>query len=85
MKGEVKFYNAEKRYGFIKGDDGTDYFVHESDLNGGTIRDGDTVEFEPGQGDRGARAKNVKPAGDADTSEPESDADSSDEELDEAA
>ena len=28
--GKVKFYNREKRYGFVTGDDGTDYFFHES-------------------------------------------------------
>ena len=44
--GKVKFYNREKRYGFVTGDDGTDYFFHESMLvDGQQVRDEDKVEF----------------------------------------
>tara|TARA_B100001559_G_C16253851_1_gene508279 strand:+ start:487 stop:684 length:198 start_codon:yes stop_codon:yes gene_type:complete len=58
--GKVKFYNREKRYGFITGDDGVDYFFHQSmlteDVN---IRDEDKVEFKVVDGDRGKQASDV--------------------------
>ena len=42
--GKVKFYNREKRYGFVTGDNGTDYFFHESMLvDGQQVRDEDRV------------------------------------------
>ena len=61
MKGKVKFFNATKGFGFIAGDDGQDYFVHQSGLNAGvTLRENDAVEFEGGPGDRGLKAQNVR-------------------------
>ena len=46
MKGTVKFFNNIKRFGFIAGEDGKEYFVHETGLNEGvTIDEGDSVEF----------------------------------------
>lgn len=61
MKGTVKFYNAEKHFGFIAGDDGKEYFVHSSGLKAGAvIRDKDTVEFDSENGDRGLKAVNVQ-------------------------
>lgn len=59
MKGTVKFYNDEKHFGFITGEDGKDYFVHSSEVEG-SIRNEDSVEFEGEAGDRGLRAKSVK-------------------------
>ena len=60
MKGTVKFFNAEKRFGFISGDDGKDYFVHQSSIKDGTsLRDKESVEFDTEQGDKGMRAVNV--------------------------
>ncbi|MEM4272215.1 MAG: cold shock domain-containing protein [Candidatus Bilamarchaeaceae archaeon] len=62
-EGRVKFFNASKRFGFISGDDGKEYFVHESGLKAGTrIREGDRVKFEIVQGDRGPKAEKVENA-----------------------
>jgi len=60
MKGTVKFFNAGKHFGFIAGEDGKEYFVHTSGLKSDvSIRDNDSVEFDPEQGDRGLKAINV--------------------------
>ena len=60
QKGKVKFYNTAKRYGFITGDDGTDYFFHQSGLNDDIyVKDNDSVEFEVVDGDRGQKAVNI--------------------------
>lgn len=62
-KGTVKFYNAEKGFGFIKNDDGkNETFVHASGLIE-PIKEGDTVEFEVKQGQKGLNAVNVKKVG----------------------
>ena len=60
QKGKVKFYNTAKRYGFITGDDGTDYFFHQSGLNDDIyVKDNDSVEFEVTDGDRGQKRENI--------------------------
>ncbi len=60
MQGTVKFFNSMKRFGFIAGEDGTEYFVHESGLNEGvSIHENDRVSFDAEQGDRGPKAVNV--------------------------
>ena len=60
MEGKVKWFNRQKGYGFIEGEDGKDYFVHFSAIEKGTfIRENDKVSFEPGEGDRGKNAQNV--------------------------
>ncbi|MCK5321754.1 MAG: cold shock domain-containing protein [Candidatus Aenigmarchaeota archaeon] len=60
MKGTVKFYNEQKAFGFIIGDDEKDYFVHQTALNEGTtLQEGDVVTFEVEEGDRGPKAVNV--------------------------
>ncbi len=60
MKGTVKFFNNEKEFGFITGDDGKDYFVHKSDLKEGmNIDKDDSVTFETEKGDRGLKAVKV--------------------------
>src|SRR5918997_4041470 len=61
--GTVKFFNAEKGYGFISRDGGDDVFVHYSNIEGGGYRSleaGQTVEFEVGQGRKGDEAQNVR-------------------------
>lgn len=64
MTGKVKWFNAEKGYGFIEREDGGDVFVHFSAIQVGgykTLEDGQTVEFDVVQGNRGEQAANVKP------------------------
>lgn len=61
MKGTVKFFNAMKGFGFIAGEDGKEYFVHQTALaEGVSIDENDAVEFDVEQGDRGPKAANVK-------------------------
>jgi CspA family cold shock protein len=63
MKGKVKFFNHEKEFGFITGDDGKDYFVHKTGLeNDVVIDEDDAVEFSTEQGDKGLKAVKVKKA-----------------------
>lgn len=60
-EGTVKFFNNSKSFGFISGDDGTDYFVHSSGLAEGVrIRDGDRVSFNVVEGERGPKAEGVE-------------------------
>lgn len=59
MNGKVKFFNESKGFGFIAGEDGKEYFVHQSGLKGATVRENDNVTFEVTPGDRGPRATNV--------------------------
>ena len=65
-KGTVKWFNADKGYGFITPDDGgKDLFVHHSEIKTSgyaTLNDGQKVEFEVGQGQKGPCATNVVPA-----------------------
>ena len=60
MKGTVKFFNRAKRFGFITGEDGKDYFVHQSGLAGGSsLNENDSVTFDTEEGERGPKAVNV--------------------------
>lgn len=63
MKGTVKFFNEMKGFGFIVGEDGKEYFVHQSALQEGvTLNKDDAVTFDVEQGDRGPKAVNVNTA-----------------------
>jgi CspA family cold shock protein len=60
MKGTVKFFNERKGFGFIAGEDGKEYFVHQTGLQEGvTLHENDAVEFDVEEGDRGPKAVNV--------------------------
>lgn len=62
MTGTVKWFNAKKGFGFISSDEGNDVFVHFSALNmeGFKVLDeGDKVEFEVIDGEKGPQAANV--------------------------
>lgn len=62
MTGKVKWFNAEKGYGFIEREDGGDVFVHFSAIQGEgfkTLEEGQAVEFDIVEGNRGEQAANV--------------------------
>ncbi len=62
-KGTVKWFNDVKGFGFITPEDGgKDLFVHSSEVRSGSLRDGQEVEYEVGQGQKGPCANNVVPA-----------------------
>lgn len=62
LKGTVKWFNNAKGYGFIGRDDGPDVFVHYSAISAEgykSLQEGDPVEFEIVQGQKGPQAANV--------------------------
>ena len=64
-QGTVKWFNAEKGYGFITpADGGQDLFVHYSAIQSNgyrSLEEGQSVEFEVGQGTKGPQAEQVRP------------------------
>jgi CspA family cold shock protein len=64
-KGTVKWFNAQKGYGFIEqADGGKDVFVHVNSLAAGvgTLSEGQTVEYQVEEGQKGPQAADVRPA-----------------------
>jgi CspA family cold shock protein len=62
--GTVKWFNADKGYGFISPESGEDVFVHFSAIQTGgykSLEEGQKVEFDIEQGQRGLQATNVRP------------------------
>jgi CspA family cold shock protein len=65
MRGTVKWFSDEKGFGFISQDDGDDVFVHHTGIAGTgfkSLAQGQIVEFEVNQGQKGLQATNVRPA-----------------------
>ena len=61
--GTVKFFNAEKGFGFISREQGNDVFVHFSNIQGSgykTLTEGQRVEFDVAPGRKGEEAQNVR-------------------------
>ena len=62
MKGTVKWFNNEKGFGFITPEEGSDVFVHHSSIQDEgykSLNEGQAVEFDVEQGDKGPKAINV--------------------------
>jgi cold shock protein len=62
MQGKVKWFNPDKGFGFIETEEGGDVFVHFSAIQGDgfkTLEEGQAVEFDVVEGNRGAQAANV--------------------------
>ena len=61
--GTVKWFNAEKGYGFISREGGSDLFVHYTAIQGSgyrSLEEGQNVEFEVTQGPKGDQASNIR-------------------------
>jgi CspA family cold shock protein len=65
-KGTVKWFSTDKGYGFIRRDEGGEIFVHHTDIDVegyAALKNGETVEFEVFESDRGPKARNLVPLG----------------------
>ena len=63
--GTIKRLVSDKGFGFVAAADGQEYFFHQSAVQGGgfnQLREGQAVTFDAGQGPKGPRAENVRPA-----------------------
>lgn len=60
MKGKVTYFNKQRGYGFIRGEDEKDYFVHLSELPRNTyLEQEDNVKFTPAESQKGPQAREV--------------------------
>jgi CspA family cold shock protein len=62
MNGTVKWFNADKGFGFITAEDGKDVFAHYSQINSTgfrTLEEGQAVTFDVAQGQKGPQAENI--------------------------
>jgi len=62
MQGKVKWFNSQKGYGFIEGQDGNDVFAHHSQINATgfkNLEEGQDVEYDVVQGPKGMQAENI--------------------------
>ncbi len=62
MNGTVKWFNSDKGFGFITGEDGKDVFAHFSQINSDgfrTLEEGQSVTFVVAQGPKGPQAENI--------------------------
>jgi CspA family cold shock protein len=69
-RGKIKKMVRDRGFGFIRGDDGKEVFFHRSGLNAAEydgLSEGDSVEYVVQEGPRGARAENVRKAGEAES------------------
>jgi CspA family cold shock protein len=65
MNGTVKWFNGEKGFGFITGEDGNDVFAHFSQINADgykTLEEGQKVTYEVVEGPKGPQASNITKA-----------------------
>jgi cold shock CspA family protein len=66
MTGTIRTLNADRGFGFIRGEDGNEYFFHRSELRGGLnfeqLRQGQRVSFQPRESDKGPRAADIDAA-----------------------
>lgn len=65
INGTIKRLVSDKGFGFVAAQDGTEYFFHQSACTGtrfDDLREGQAVTFEKGQGPKGPRAENLRPA-----------------------
>ncbi len=65
MNGTIKRMVTDKGFGFVLAEDGTEYFFHQSACTStpfDSMREGQAVTFQRGQGPKGPRAENVQPA-----------------------
>lgn len=61
--GKVKWFNTQKGFGFVTGDDGVDAFIHHSEIQGEGFKDlaeGQEIEYDVVDSDKGPRAANIR-------------------------
>lgn len=63
MKGTVKWFNSDKGFGFITGEDGVEVFAHYSQIQGNgfkSLEEGQSVSYDVAQGAKGPQAENIE-------------------------